>query len=548
MNVLSLFDGMSCGRIALDRLGIKVDNYYASEIDKYAMKVSEANYPDIIQVGDITKLDLSTLPKIDLVMGGSPCQGFSFAGKQLAFDDPRSALFFEFVRCVEELNPKYFLLENVRMKKEYLDVISEYMGVKPIMINSALVSAQNRVRYYWTNIPGIEQPEQRGIVLRDILETNASNEYLAGENLQKNYKGGNQLNPNYKSQANTIHDTEGKSGTICAGTHGYANGYVKDFDKNLSKMTTKDDKSFCLTSNYHGAIAENSIERKQRTMIPTDKPETISNKENKSYALTASYPAARPRRSKAKHEKTMVKVDDINSLPNNVDYVYDQNDKSYKIETHDTPKQVGTAVDIKGHDQIKRVYSEDGKSPTLTTCGGGHREPKVMVDKRKPNQINPSKKANGVQPYMQDRVFHVDGKSHALTREFAARTNVGETITIDKDKKQLTIKEATKKGYTTIEDGDCFDMTFPNSKTRRGKNMKDKSNCLTAANYDYMRYEHSDKDKEVYWRKLTPVECERLQTVPDNYTNHVSNTQRYKMLGNGWTIEVITHILKNMEL
>ena len=171
MNVLSLFDGMSCGRIALDRLGIKVDNYYASEIDKYAMKVSEANYPDIIQVGDITELDLSTLPKIDLIMGGSPCQGFSFAGKQLAFDDPRSALFFEFVRCVKELKPKYFLLENVRMKKEYLDVISEYMGVEPIMINSALVSAQNRVRYYWTNIPGIEQPEQRGIVLRDILET-----------------------------------------------------------------------------------------------------------------------------------------------------------------------------------------------------------------------------------------------------------------------------------------------------------------------------------------------------------------------------------------
>jgi DNA-cytosine methyltransferase len=155
MNVLSLFDGMSCGMIALDRLGIKVDNYYASEIDKYAMQVSAANYPEIIQVGDITKLDLSTLPKIDLVMGGSPCQGFSFAGKQLAFDDPRSALFFEFVKCVEALKPKYFLLENVKMKKEYLDIISEYMGVEPIFIQSSLVSAQSRQRYYWTNIPGM---------------------------------------------------------------------------------------------------------------------------------------------------------------------------------------------------------------------------------------------------------------------------------------------------------------------------------------------------------------------------------------------------------
>ena len=434
MNVLSLFDGMSCGRIALERLGIKVDNYYASEIDKYAMKVSEANYPDIIQVGDITELDLSTLPKIDLIMGGSPCQGFSFAGKQLAFDDPRSALFFEFVRCVKELKPKYFLLENVRMKKEYLDVISEYMGVEPIMINSALVSAQNRVRYYWTNIPGIEQPEQRGIVLRDILETNASNEYLAGENLQKNYKGGNQLNPNYKSQANTIHDTEGKSGTICAGTHGYANGYVKDFDKNLSKMTTKDDKSFCLTSNYHGAIAENSIERKQRTMIPT------------SYKEVRTEEAKRLRK--------------------------EMRQKTGKDHTPFRAK--------------KLVPREDGKVGTLTTSLTNDHKisityDSITVDKRKPNQINPSKKANGVQPYMQDRVFHVDGKSHALTREFAARTNVGD-------------------------------------------------------------------EKEVYWRKLTPVECERLQTVPDNYTNHVSNTQRYKMLGNGWTIEVITHILKNMEL
>jgi DNA-cytosine methyltransferase len=262
-------------------------------------------------------------------MGGSPCQGFSFAGKQLAFDDPRSALFFEFVRCVKELKPKYFLLENVRMKKEYLDVISEYMGVEPIMINSALVSAQNRVRYYWTNIPGIEQPEQRSIVLRDILEDGFDSER---------------------------------------------------------------DKSYCIDANYYKGASVEQYKKKCRRQL------------------------------------------------------------------------------------------------------------------------------------------------------------VNKAIKIDKEKKQLTIKEATKKGYTTIEDGDCFDMTFPNSKTRRGRNMKDKSNCLTAANYDYMRYEHSEEDKEVYWRKLTPVECERLQTVPDNYTNHVSNTQRYKMLGNGWTIEVITHILKNIEL
>ena len=129
---------MSCGMLALDRLGIKVDKYYASEIDKYAMQVSAANYPEIIQVGDITKLDLSTLPKIDLVMGGSPCQGFSFAGKQLAFDDPRSALFFEFHKAISYLQPKYFLLENVKMKKEYL---SEILFLNIWALNQSLLTA-----------------------------------------------------------------------------------------------------------------------------------------------------------------------------------------------------------------------------------------------------------------------------------------------------------------------------------------------------------------------------------------------------------------------
>lgn len=299
------------------------------------------------------------------------------------------------------------------MKKEYLDVISEYMGVEPIMINSALVSAQNRVRYYWTNIPGVEQPEQRGIVLRDILETNTSNEYLAGENLQKNYKGGNQLNPNYKSQANTIHDTEGKSGTICAGTHGYANGYIETHDKpkkihDIPRDILKDN------------------ERQRRV-----------------YAEEGKSPSLLARSDSPKIMK----------------------------ETHDTPKQVGTAVDIKGHDQIKRVYSEDGKSSTLTTCGDGHREPKV------------------------------------LAAAFRGRYEDDGTI-----KQKLELRQGGKtNSLTTVQ----------------------KDNVVTKDN--------------VYWRKLTPVECERLQTVPDNYTNHVSNTQRYKMLGNGWTIEVICHILKKIK-
>jgi DNA (cytosine-5)-methyltransferase 3A len=169
MNVLSLFDGMSCGQIALTQLGFKIDNYYASEIEPASITVAKHNFPNTIHIGDVTKVKGSELPKIDLLMGGSPCQGFSFAGKQLNFNDERSVLFFEFVRLLKETNPKYFLLENVKMKQESEDIISEYLGVKPIEINSNLVSAQNRIRLYWTNIPNITLPKDKGILLKDII-------------------------------------------------------------------------------------------------------------------------------------------------------------------------------------------------------------------------------------------------------------------------------------------------------------------------------------------------------------------------------------------
>ena len=381
MNVLSLFDGMSCGRLALERLNIPVDKYYAAEIDKYAIQVSEANYPDIIRLGDVCDVKAKDLPKIDLVMGGSPCQGFSFAGKQLAFDDPRSALFFEFVRLLKECEPKYFLLENVRMKKEFLDVISEQVGVEPICINSSLVSAQNRVRYYWTNIPGIEQPEQRGVVLRDVLE----------------------------------------------------NGFDSERDK-----------SYCLDANYYkGSSVENYFKKSRRQMV-------------------------------------------------------------YQDETHDTPKQVGTAVDIKGFDIIKRVYSPEGKSPTLTTMGGGHREPKVVAGAWRGRSLDEEGK-------------NVDWKS----------TTPKQMLELRKDGKSNALSSFTKDNVVVSK-------------------IREKSKTVRSGGRgSYDRHEWDSVD-ELHWRKLTPLECERLQTVPDNYTNHVSNTQRYKMLGNGWTIEVIAHILENM--
>ena len=228
MNVLSLFDGMSCGQIALNRANIQYNNYFASEIDKNAIKVTQHHYPNTVQLGDVTKIEFIA-SKIDLLIGGSPCQGFSFAGKQLNFDDPRSKLFFEFVRLIDECKPTYFLLENVVMKKEYEDVITQYLGVEPIKINSSLVSAQNRVRLYWTNIPNVKEPEDRNISLSDILEDDSiiNPGAIRGRRLNKATIIGRRLNPD---------------------------GKRKDYDKDipitqcLEVRATNTNKSNCLTT------------------------------------------------------------------------------------------------------------------------------------------------------------------------------------------------------------------------------------------------------------------------------------------------------------
>lgn len=311
MNVLSLFDGMSCGQIALDRLGIKPTTYFASEIDKFAIQTAKKNFPDTVHLGSVTDIyannDGTLGPdhaKIDLLIGGSPCQGFSRAGQQKDFDDPRSKLFWHYVRLLETLQPAYFLLENVKMSKESQDIISGALGVEPIEINSALVSAQSRRRLYWTNLPITNQPADRGILLKDIVE----------------------------------------------------GGALVDRDK-----------ACCLDAHYYKGGGANQL---------------------RSYIQ--------------KHKRQVVFNDGCN--------------------------QVGMATDINGHDLMKRIYSVHGKSPTLNAMTGGNREPKIAVD-------------------------------------------------------------------------------------------------------------------AMHWRKLTPTECERLQTVPVGYTEGVSNTQRYKMLGNGWTVDVICHLL-----
>ena len=202
MNVLSLFDGISCGKVALNRLGIKIDKYYASEIDKNAIKVAKYNYPDIIEIGDIRDINCKDLPNIDLIIGGSPCQSFTFAGKRegmvteenieittleqylelkkngFSFKG-QSYLFWEYARLLKEVNPTYFLLENVKMQKHWQDVITKTVGVKPININSELLSAQRRNRLYWTNINNgeIELPKDKGLLLKDIVREEDNDKY-----------------------------------------------------------------------------------------------------------------------------------------------------------------------------------------------------------------------------------------------------------------------------------------------------------------------------------------------------------------------------------
>lgn len=376
MNILSLFDGLSCGQIALKELGVKVDKYYASEVDKFAIEQTQLNFPDTIQLGDVTKwrewdIDWGS---IDLVIGGSPCQGFSMAGKQLAFDDPRSVLFFEFVDVVNHVknnNPNMkFLLENVQMAKQHIKVINDYMGVYPVEINSSLVSAQNRVRLYWSNIrvkevglfgekhTDIPQPKDRNIYLKDILEKEVDDKYYLSDKMIKCF-----LNR--------------------------PDGWADDF----KPFDDLDNKARCLGTRQY--------------------------RQGDNYIITHS---TQPRQGKGQGGKG---------------HLWKMDGKSYcldtgcttAIEVVDGVNQIGNIKSSSSFDnpQTGRVYGTNGKSPTLNTCGGGQREPKIPTNDRK-------------------------------------------------------------------------------------------------------------------IRRLTPTECARLQTIPDWYKWECSDTQQYKMLGNGWTVEVIKHI------
>ncbi len=257
MKILSLFDGISCARVSLERAGIPVELYYASEVDKYAIQISQKNYPDIIQVGDVKDLNGSkfhgiSLPRIDLLIGGFPCQDLSIAKKdRKGLSGDRSGLFWEYVRILKEVKPKYFILENVNsMPKEAKDTITKELGVEPIMINAALVSAQNRKRLFWTNIPDVKLPEDKGIFLKDILNKSEKTYCIPStywkeniKSLVKRKKSGLLIKIghfNSGGQGDRVYSIEGKSTTLAAlaGGRGSKTGLykVKDFVRKLTPI------------------------------------------------------------------------------------------------------------------------------------------------------------------------------------------------------------------------------------------------------------------------------------------------------------------------
>ena len=266
MNVLSLFDGMSCGQIALNQLGIKVDNYFASEIDRSAIEVSKSNFPKTIQVGDITNLKVEGLPKIDLLFGGSPCQSFSNAGNGTGFDG-KSGLFWEFVRVLKETKPKYFLLENVKMRKEWKDIITEALGVEPILINSKHFVPQNRERLYWTNIPVDEYSKTVDVKLDDILEDNVSEHYYLTEKqlskLDLNYKFSlNDIirHKGGKHQQDNIYRSDGIMCCLSASSHGAARHLTKTLlpDGRLRRITESECESLQSVPKDYTRVASSS--------------------------------------------------------------------------------------------------------------------------------------------------------------------------------------------------------------------------------------------------------------------------------------------------
>ena len=642
MKVLSLFDGMSCTQIALKNLGIKVDTYYASEIDKYGIQVTQANFPDTVQVGDITKLNPNDYKDVTLIVAGSPCQGFSFSGKQLAFDDPRSALFFEFVRLLKAIKPKYFLLENVRMKKEFQEVITQQVSecypeysdgqdlfggrIEPILINSSLLSAQSRQRLYWTNIPNIEQPDDLGIVLRDILETDGETD-LVGNNgsvaLKENIKKGSTLLARDYKGWNTYGMTGVRNKPKQVGKlveRVKIRQHPVDID-GLQKLLSTHKKKSKYTNqqiaeklNIKKTLVDHWFRSDEHFTIPGDdvwlKLKKLLSIEDDSFDIP------------------LLEFEIRDGVFESTQRVYSDEGKSPTLTSTNpdkliqTPLQVGSLDDIKGHDILKRVYSEDGKSPTVTAHAGKGTVPKVETKPKKafdiPREIlkdnemrrrvyssegksptvissyspkiqtkssdKPIKLANEKGNHYGGGLYDKSGKSPTLNgignggggtnnipkvlktkpEQVGVASDVnghdilkrvyspdGKAPTLNSmgggNREPKVISGGALRGRAYDSDGKRMDRDGSSvaNQTKQMLELRkdDKSNAITTVSKDSVAVK-----EDLTWRKLTVRECRRLQTIPEDYEMPVSNTQAYKMLGNGFTVSVIEHILKNMDI
>lgn len=369
MNVLSLFDGKSGAMAALQSIGINPNNYYACEIDRYAQQVSRFHYPDIIRLGDVTKVSFMDLPKIDLLVAGFPCQAFSFAGKQLNFEDPRGKLFFEVVRLLQEIQPRFFLLENVRMKKDIEEEINKLVGVRPVLINSALLGAQNRLRNYWCGgykdgkVYQIEipQPKDMGILLKDIIEDGESDR-AKSHCLDANYaKGANWEQYQNKSRRQLIITGGAQRGRYLVDG--------KRADTRVESMAglteqrielREDGKSNCLTT-----VQKDSLVAQ------------LQSANNRVVGVSFNENGVRPH-----------KGDDRKSGISELGTLHFENSKSSTLIASHAPNviikdslciQVGEA-DINAYRERKAVYSIYGKCPTLLTASGGNHEKKITED------------------------------------------------------------------------------------------------------------------------------------------------------------------------
>lgn len=499
MNVLSLFDGMSCGQIALRELGVHVDKYYASEIDKFAIKQTQTNFPDTIQLGDVNNWQSWDIhwSSIDLVLAGSPCQGFSFAGKGLAFDDPRSKLFFVFVEILEAcklFNPNVkFLLENVDMKKEHLRIISEYVGLFPTKINSTLVSAQNRERWYWTNIrtkksglfdeihTDIPQPKDRKIFLRDILQPESE--------IDKKYYLSRTALARVSRKIGFIPKIEpDKTGTLNT--------------KNNSGQLSID----AGTTLIHG------VTNNKGSLVPQEKANCID----------------------ANYTKGM-----------------DNHSQHTMIITHNLQIRNGKGQGGKGH-----LQKEDQKSYCLDTTNNQGIEFPVCVAMRGRNPDNPSDRITG-SPTEQRLEAKTDGKTNCLTN-------------VQKDNLVFVggLNEPNRGDGSLSRDYHQQDRVYDANLSNKAATVAATMNSkYLVKNPVLSEPTHKHGEERVYdegkaptiqarygtggdnvpyvnnLRRLTPIECSRLQTIPSWYKWVVSDSQIYRMLGNGWTVEVVKHIL-----